>query len=258
MMKKTLAGCIISLLMLGIFLGCDDQRSNNEVLKYRKVSEQNKNIYTQAEKFDPNSAWVVFDITVNQRVYEDSSNFGEPPQMAIWLENPETAQVKTLWVSYRSSSGDWVGKVECPVALAYWFSRFNKEMNTSGPPCFQNPAPVAITGATPTTNLNVKQNLPGKGNWEYFIEVNVSADFNGTFSSETSYGMPDPHGNGQPSLIYKGLIDVVNGKATKPELVGRTEQYHWSDKINPDLESITTAKNLIKNIGISYHPAKSN
>jgi len=178
--------------------------------------------------------------------------------MAIWLENPKTGEIKTLWVSYRSGSGDWVGKVECPVALSYWFSRFNKETGTSGPPSFQKPAPIAITGATPKTNLKIKHKMPNEGCWEYFIEVNVSADFNATYSSETSYGMPDPHGNGQPSLIYKGQIDTLDGNISKPELIARTDQYHRTDKLNPDLKGITTAKNLIKNIEIKYQPAQNN
>jgi len=255
-MKTTLTICIISLLMLSVFIGCNDQSKSNASLEPEKVSENNNAINTQAEKVDPNSAWVVFDVAIDKSVYQDSSNFGEPPQLAIWLENPQTNQVKTLWVSYRSGSGDWVGKIECPVALPYWFSRFNKETGTSGPPNFRTPAPVAITGATPETNLKVKRSLPGKERWEYFIEINVSADFNRTFSSETSQGMPDPHGNGQPSLIYKGTIDTATGKTTEPVLLGRSKQYHISDETIPDIQGITSAKNLLKSVKINYHPAK--
>jgi len=257
-MKQTIAACILSSLMLMVFLGCNDQKKHSEILKSKNISEKNNTINAQPQEDDPSADRVIFNITVDQKVYEDSSNFGEPPQIAIWLENPETSKIKTVWVSYRSGSGDWVGKVECPVALPYWYSRFNKEMNTSGPPSFQNPAPVAVTGATPKTDLKVKCSMPSRGIWEYFIEVNVSADFNRTFSSETSQGVPDQHGNGQPSLIYKGLIDAANAKITEPELIGRTDQYYPTDKINPDLQSITTAKNLIKSIEISYHPAKDN
>ena len=52
------------------------------------------------------------------------STFAEPPQFAIWLENPETRELKTVFVTHRVAIGDWEGKANVPVALPQWFKLF--------------------------------------------------------------------------------------------------------------------------------------
>ena len=52
------------------------------------------------------------------------STFAEPPQFAIWLENPATKELKTVFVTHRVAIGDWEGKANVPVALPQWFKLF--------------------------------------------------------------------------------------------------------------------------------------
>ncbi|MHC4457472.1 MAG: hypothetical protein ACYS0I_10345 [Planctomycetota bacterium] len=82
------------------------------------------------------------------------SIFGEPPQFAIWLEDPATNRLQTVFVTYRSGSGDWIGKSSCPAALPRWFEVFGQETNSVGLPTFDNPVPDAVTGATPQAEHN--------------------------------------------------------------------------------------------------------
>ena len=106
----------------------------------------------QVSETDLASALLTFSLELNQKVYE-YSDWGEPPQFAIWLEDADSSRIRTIWVTYRTGTGDWKGKVECPVALPYWVSRYNKETATSGPPTFFEPVIDAITGATPKQDI---------------------------------------------------------------------------------------------------------
>ena len=57
------------------------------------------------------------------------SNFAEPPQFAIWLENPVTKELKTVFVTHRVAKGDWEGKASVPVALPLWYQLFRGSKN---------------------------------------------------------------------------------------------------------------------------------
>ena len=52
------------------------------------------------------------------------STYSEPPQFAIWLENPRNGQCQQVFVTYRVSRGDWEGKSDVPVALPRWKAVF--------------------------------------------------------------------------------------------------------------------------------------
>ena len=57
------------------------------------------------------------------------SNFAEPPQFAIWLENPATKELKTVFVTHRVAKDDWEGKANVPVALPLWYQLFRGSKN---------------------------------------------------------------------------------------------------------------------------------
>lgn len=194
----------------------------------------------------PLDALIVFNvkITLDRKAYH-YTNFGEPPQIAIWLENQERTKYIPVWITHRSAYNDWKGKIECPVALPYWDQR---KLTGSGK--FEVDS---YSGATPLNDSLIvpfTKNL--KGRWFYFIEVNTSADYNKTFSYWSENNYPDSEANGQPSLIYRGEIDFDN-KSTQPAvLVGRTVQFGTPDSLITDLEGITTANDLIKEISIEF------
>ena len=205
---------------------------------------------TQEHNDTENALLLKFELILDKDVYTNSIH-GEPPQIAIWLEDPTSQVIKTVFVTYRSATGNWIGKVSCPVALPYWFSRYGEETNTQGPPTHKSPAVDAVTGATPKFELIARVEVVPKSRWNYFIEVNVAGDFNADFPSMLEDGSPDPHGNGQPSLIYKGSIVAKLGQKDLPTLVGRTEQWLPTDKIIKEMDSITSAKEILTEIEVA-------
>jgi len=194
---------------------------------------------------------LVFSIHQNRQIYE-ASIYGEPPQFAIWLQDPHSGTVKTVFVTYRTGHGDFEGKSEVPVALPAWISAFHKETGRSDLPTPRKPVDIAVSGATEkAADISKKVSVPEGSTWNYYIEVNVAGDFNPAFPSYQDNGALDPHGNGQPSLVYQGTIKAVQGQSSSPQLVGRTEQMYISKTISPDLSGVDTAKELFKKMEVS-------
>lgn len=71
---------------------------------------------------------IQIDIHQNKKIIH-LSNFAEPPQFAIWLENPSTKELKTVFVTHRVAKGDWEGKANVPVALPLWYKLFRVNRN---------------------------------------------------------------------------------------------------------------------------------
>ncbi|HBE39689.1 MAG TPA: hypothetical protein DDW27_00490 [Bacteroidales bacterium] len=194
---------------------------------------------------------LLFSIRQERDIY-DRSDYGEPPQFAIWLEDKITASVQTVFVTYRTGTGDFVGKVECPVSLPAWIGVFRKETGRNDLPTVRKPAANAVTGATPKVpEFSVKAKVKAGSEWNYFVEVNVSGDYNEVFPSIKYYGDLDTQGNGQPSIIYKGDITANPGTRSTPRLIGRTEQLYLSTEINPDLEGIKNAGDVFSKIVVT-------
>lgn len=195
------------------------------------------------------TAWV-FTIIQEKEVYE-KSDYGEPPQFAIWIESMKTGEVKSVFVTYRTATGDFEGKAECPVSLPAWIGAFRKETGRTNFPTIGTPAPEAVTGATPKVReFTARVTLPGGSNWAYYVEVNVSGDYTPEFPAMKSDGTLDLQGNGQPSIVYRGEITCSSGNHSVPELIGRTEQNYFSTGINPDLNGIESAKKVFSRISV--------
>ncbi len=205
----------------------------------------------EAGGFQEDEVELVFSIHQNRQIYE-ASIYGEPPQFAIWLEDPSSGTIKTVFVTYRTGHGDFEGKASVPVALPAWIGAFRKETGRDNMPTPREPVAMAVTGATEKAPEITKETpVPEGSEWNYYIEVNVAGDYNPQFPSYQDNGVADPDGNGQPSLIYMGTIKAVEGERSAPQLIGRTEQMYFSKEINPDLTGIDTAKELFTKIEVN-------
>ncbi len=80
------------------------------------------------------------------------SNFAEPPQFAIWLENPVTGELKSVFVTHRTAKGDWEGKANVPVSLPLWFKLFRENNSQEKLTSSDKKSDMAITGATPKSD----------------------------------------------------------------------------------------------------------
>jgi hypothetical protein len=194
---------------------------------------------------------LLFSIHQEKNVYY-RSDYGEPPQFAIWLEDPETGKIRSVFVTRRTATGNFEGKVECPVSLPAWIGAFRKETGRNDIPSPAKPADMAITGATPKVpDFTTRVTVPAGSRWYYYVEVNVSGDYTPEFPALKSDGTIDLQGNGQPSVIYRGEIRSTPGEKSKPQLIGRTEQLYLSAEINPDLNGIHNAKEVFSKISVS-------
>jgi hypothetical protein len=184
-----------------------------------------------------------FHLTLNRDEYI-MTNWAEPPQFAIWLEHSQTGEIRTVWVTGDTGTDTWDGRVGCPVALPYWVSRYGVERGDGIGPTNRDPVPDALTGPTPAQEHECTVRIEEGEQWSYFVEVNVSGDFNEEFPQYFGFE-EDRFGNGQPSIVYRGEIDHGTGVVTEAELIGRTEQ-EWSvSELNPDMSGITSANNLL-------------
>lgn len=197
----------------------------------------------------PEAVTLVFQIELNRQVYENSA-WGDPPQMAVWLQDDTGRRIRTVAVTHRTGAGDWEGKVECAVALPNWVAFYNRETGAQGPPTWDHPAPDAITCATPRAKLNATVRVPRDTRWTYFVEVNVSGDYSVHFPRMSRDGRSDRYGNGQPSIVYRGSIEAVEGATSEPELWGRTDQHTPLDTVSRDLREITTARGLLRAVTV--------
>ncbi len=191
-----------------------------------------------------------FSLSIDPDVY-NQTKYKKPPQFAIWLEDAAGTTIRTVWVTEKTGKGDWGGKITRPVSLPYWVSRWKKETASTSFPTPENPAVDAVTGATPRQYFTREIEVPANSTWDYYIEINVSGDYNDTYPAVLKDRTRDRNGNGQPSIIYKGEITALPGQRSIPRLIGRTSQTESISHIITDLEGISLAKNLLSKIEVS-------
>jgi hypothetical protein len=227
-----------------------DQKTHWDFPKVMKLYAQS---LKDKNKETANSAEQVllrFVLKLNPDIYT-KSHYKKPPQFAIWLEEIPEGAIRTVWVTSKTGTGDWGNNIVRTVSLPYWISRWNIETQSRSYPTLENPVINAVTGATPKVDFTTEVIVPAKSFWNYFIEVNVSGDYNNAFPVSQKDGKQDRQGNGQPSIIYRGTITSSPGQQSSPQLIGRTEQLQSIKHIITDLEGITTAQNLFSTIEVS-------
>ena len=232
--KFAVAVLFLPALFIAVFPGCE------------KTPRENQPTVNEGPVF------IRFDIEQDLEIIS-LSLFGEPPQLAIWLEDPVTARLQTVFVTYRSGTGDWIGKADCSAALPRWFQVFKQETNSSNLPTMENPAPEAVTGATPTQEqFKTSIEVPESSRWICWIEVNLSGDFNHKYQEYNEIEQTvDWHLSGQPPLIYRAEITATPGETAIPQLFGQSMPYSTAENIiKPVSEDITSAKGIFKKIQI--------
>jgi len=191
---------------------------------------------------------IEFDIHINQNAIY-LSTYSESPQFAIWLENPKSGQYQQVFVTYRSSRGDWEGKADVPVALPRWRSIFRgSDINNNA----RSNEEIAISGATPKVDyFRVRAEVKPCSEWICWIEMNLAGDFNEFYPQFNTLTMQeDEFACGQPALLYKTEIKADEGKEYTPVA---SYMSFWKDGKNslaPIDKTITTAKDIFDKISI--------
>ncbi len=196
---------------------------------------------------NPSERELIFHLIINKDNYLNSI-YGESPQIAIWLEDSAKTQMKNVYVTYKSGKNDWVGKVYCKVALPYWQSRLNSFSGND--PELENELDAVTRATSKNDKVFAGIHLPENSVWKYFVEINVAGDYNGYFSTYSANGIPDMDGNGQPSVVYGGTIEIKKGNESIPKIIGRTLQLRETDELISDLSGITSAKHILSSIKV--------
>jgi hypothetical protein len=181
------------------------------------------------------------------------STFAEPPQFAIWLENPATKELKTVFVTHRVAIGDWEGKANVPVALPQWFRLFRGNGNTGRYIPLSKDPDMAITGATPKGDyFSIRVEVKPGSEWICWIEMNLAGDFNDEFPEFNIQTLKeDEFSCGQPALLFSAQITVEDGRKFTPVLSGQSVWDNGSIKVEPVSTGVTTAKKVFDDIRIS-------
>jgi hypothetical protein len=194
---------------------------------------------------------IQFDIHQNKELIYLSA-YAEPPQFAIWLENPEDKIYKTVFVTNRISRGDWEGKADVPVALPRWVQLFraNDQKNRKE---VKEDQSLTVTGATPKDDyFSVRAEVPPGSRWICWIEMNLAGDFNDKFPEfDRNTFMEDEFSCGQPALLFKAEITAEEGTVKTPKLVLQSIWDKGEYRIEPVSEGVTTAKDVFDEITIS-------
>ncbi len=133
---------------------------------------------------EPREAALRFSMKLDPQVYS-RSQYKKPPQFAVWIESPDASLVRTVWVTQKTGKGSWGGKTTRPVSLPYWVGRWNVETGSRGDPTPENPVIDAVTGATPKEQLRASIEVRANSELVYFVEVNVSGDYNEAFDKDS-------------------------------------------------------------------------
>jgi hypothetical protein len=195
---------------------------------------------------------VQIDIHQNKKLIH-LSNFAEPPQFAIWLENPATGALKTVFVTHRVAKSDWEGKANVPVALPLWFELFRENKSSGEAVATKKNSDMVITGATPKGDyFSIRAEVEPGSEWICWIEMNLAGDYNDAYPEvDLKTLREDEFSNGQPALIFKARIKAIQDMKFTPELVSQSTWTKGVVKVEPVSDGITTAKNVFDDIKIS-------
>jgi hypothetical protein len=199
-----------------------------------------------------NKTELEFRIHINEKLVRVST-FGESPTFAIWLEDPSTGKVKTIFVTSRAGLGDWEGKAAVPVALPKWFEINKTENQATENSGSKETQQLAITGATPKPGyFDTRVRITPGSRWICWIEVNLAGDFNETYPEyDEVKKTSDEFKTGQPALLYKAEIEAVIGNHVKPEIAGIIMLDSAGKAIVEPPAGITTASGIFDEINIS-------
>ena len=177
------------------------------------------------------------------------SGFGESPTFAIWLEDPESHEIRTVYVTRRAAEGDWEGKAEVPAALPLWFGVV-RNLVSSG---YEMPDTDSYSGATPAPGyFTARKKLPPGSRWIIWIEVNLAGDFNEFYpNSDPEESDSDRFLSGQPGIVYRAEGVINEGDTIVPVIHGMSVADNSAGSIVMEPEGITTAGRIFDEIHIS-------
>ena len=195
--------------------------------------------------------------TQNTSMVLEKGKYFNHPTFVIWVEDKCGNFLKTIYITQSYASGifnkkmigdtlwlDEKGESIQPAALPYWTHRsgFNVVPNQS------KPYTDAYSGATPQSDFEFKTGvLDDIYDYQIYLEVNQAWDWNKYWTNDK---YPDNYAykhSAQPSIIYRAFVDN-NTSEFYLNPVGHGDPTGKTGNLYTDLSTITTAKDIFKNI----------
>lgn len=187
-------------------------------------------------------------------------NIKNPPQIAIWTEDPEGNYLSTIYVTHKIATQSWQSSKgnRRKEALPHWcYQRGMQYEDGLYLPTKKSPLTDGISGATPKGSFHIKMEPTTK--LEKFIikvEINHSTDFNDAYPKSAKEGDTNysggKEGSGQPALVYAAEINLrTDKKEYIAELIGHSSPNGSNGNITADVSTLTTALHIVKSIIIN-------
>lgn len=185
------------------------------------------------------------------------------PQVAVWIEDGENNYLSAIYVSHRAATQSWrmSGGNRRKESLPYWsHQRGIQYKDGFYLPTKEQPLPDAVTGATPRENFSLKLKPPaGLTRFVIYAEFNHSTDFNQYYpasATESDFNYSGgKEGSGQPAVVYRAVIDLNTGENVfKAKLIGHSSPSGNDGKLYTDLSTLTSAKDIVKDITVEILP----
>lgn len=184
-------------------------------------------------------------------------NKKNPPQFSVWIEDTAGNYLATVFVTYTIATESWIGSKgnRRKEALPHWcYKRGVVYPDGLMLPTKDNPLTDGITGATPKSNKVLQVRL---FNFDRPViikaEFNHSLDFNDFFPESAAEGSDNysggKMGSGQPAIIYAATLYPLDSElALIP--IGRSSSNGSDGNIYTDLEKLSTAKSIVKQVKV--------
>ena len=169
------------------------------------------------------------------------------PQIAVWAEDLDGNFLRTLYVTKRASKKNWIcgPKEGRPESLPVWYHAAKYNPAKLKDKADEDFVFDSVTGATP------------KGGIFFTAEITdlpciIKAEFNTSFDYNDFYTKKNSGVNGQPSVVYKAQVKEKSKDKIVLEFLGTGSIDGANGKICSDTEGLTSAKNIVKNITVSF------
>lgn len=188
------------------------------------------------------------------------------PLMVFWVEDTAGNYIETLYVARsiatsvfehgKAGKQGWEPGIQRrPAALPYWgHKRGIKAKDDYYAPHPDNPMPDAITGPTPQKDFTLHSRMDSSVSApvRILMEINQPWDWNEFWTNSKFPGDKQYMTSSQPALVYAATLSSFQpGKSYNFELIGRSHHSGKNGKLFKDLETLTTAKNIVKSLHLT-------
>ncbi len=187
------------------------------------------------------------------------------PLLVIWLQDKDGNYIETLYAARsiatskykfgKAEKGVWQrGVHRRPAALPYWaHNRGKMAPDSLYIPHPDEPMPDAITGPTPKNDFTLKSKLPQDIETPFYVllEINQPWDWNDYWTNARFPNDKEYKTSAQPAAVYRAEVESLDQPETTMKLVGRSHHSGADGKLYKDIETLTTAKKIVKSVKVT-------